>query len=1006
MKNKLLLLCFFCPFLLGYAMAQTPSEKQYKPYAPVALPNGAPKWMEQMENVEQVNYHAMVDSFQMYLKRNPDARRKTPHTKAVVNHFRRWQRSYLPFVQPDGRIRLPEHASFRNFVQDVNKQTELRHRKAKNTTTATKGWEVLSPIMTYDWKTKQASPAQANVQRFGVAHSQPDILYCGTETGMVFKSSDKGATWKACSGGDYYLGGEITSVEVSPTNPQKVLVGAGSFLWLTNDGGDSWIDVTPTQIKNYSARVRDAVFHPNDDQQMLVGNDLGVFKTDNNGKSWTQINKGQCFDIKYKIGAPDVIYVLAKQNDAAVFQVSQDGGKTFQVRMPQQSFILASGRIGLSAAPNGKDYIYILACKADNSSSHTPPFYSGSPVLYKSTDGGKNWTVYEDLGTRMEPVDKTGGQGYYDMVIAASPSNPEQILFGLLQFYRSEDGGATIVNKGGYYGPFDLHCDMQDIHIVGNDTWLSTDGGIIYSKDFFGNHAEARINGIYASELWGFDQGWNEDVMVGGRNHNGNMSQLDRYNGATISMKGSERSTGYVFLSNPRKIAYSDSENVVMPDQWTEDFVPFLNFWTYPAESTQFGLGFEFDPRYAKSFLLIQGSWDQEYRTLWKTVDDGESFVALHTFDQPISSHIISRSNPDKIVVATTGNLYCSTDGGQTFEAYKNIPEEIKNSYKPRVAVHPRNENEICVSSGQPGEMFRTKDNGTTWEKVDKNLNLKETGEKLFIHRFFLTGNAKNAVYAVGNVYRSLGNSYTATRGRVLYWDENSDGWQDYSEGLPPVITINRMLPFYKEGKIRIATNNGIWQRDLADNLFAPIAQPLILNTGKGDNLGEVELHFDSYSIVNQNGARWEWSFNPKPLSVSDPSARNPIVKIEADQSYDVTLRVTTDQGTDSKTIKNMIAGTKAVPNGLTGLEVLAHDVVLSTNRPHRGQTIELHPQGMRHNCLWQLFDAAGKVVQTQEVDAEQTTQIATDLLAPGIYFFMLTNDEFKKNGKLLILPQ
>lgn len=100
-----------------------------------------------------------------------------------------------------------------------------------------------------------------------------------------------------------------------------------------------------------------------------------------------------------------------------------------------------------------------------------------------------------------------------------------------------------------------------------------------------------------------------------------------------------------------------------------------------------------------------------------------------------------------------------------------------------------------------------------------------------------------------------------------------------------------------------------------------------------------------------------------------------------------------------------MIVGTKAVPNGFPGLEVLARDIVLSTNKPNRGQNIELRPQGMHKNCLWQLFDTTGTIVQTQEVDAEQPTQIATDRLTPGIYFFMLTNHEFKKNGKLLILP-
>jgi hypothetical protein len=126
---------------------------------------------------------------------------------------------------------------------------------------------------------------------------------------------------------------------------------------------------------------------------------------------------------------------------------------------------------------------------------------------------------------------------------------------------------------------------MQSIQTNGaGDTWLSTDGGVIYSNDFFLADAQPKLNGLYASEMWGFDQGWNEDVMVGGRNHNGNMSQLDRYNGATIFMSGSERPTGYVFLSNPRKITFSDSESVVMPYTFTLDAGQSITFTVYTTE--------------------------------------------------------------------------------------------------------------------------------------------------------------------------------------------------------------------------------------------------------------------------------------------------------------------------------------------------------------------------------------------------------------------------------------
>src|SRR3712207_644304 len=114
---------------------------------------------------------------------------------------------------------------------------------------------------------------------------------------------------------------------------------------------------------------------------------------------------------------------------------------------------------------------------------------------------------------------------------------------------------------------------------------------------------------------------------------------------------------------------------------------------------------------------------------------------------------------------------------------------------------------------------------------MDKGLELPSSsglynapGEKVAIHRFFLTGNEKDAVYAIGYVIRPAGKPDTyISRGRVFYRDNTTDGWQDYSEGLPQVINLVRMLPFYKKGKIRIATNNGVWQRDLVDPEFKPI---------------------------------------------------------------------------------------------------------------------------------------------------------------------------------------
>lgn len=1001
--------CVICLLAVSPTMAQDAISTQYHPYAPVGVPNGAPQWMEQLMDVEHVNYYSMVDSFNAFRREHPEMRRKTPMTKAVLNYFKRWQKTYRPYVNKEGRIVMPSFSDYRKYVEDMNAR---RQQKTMTRAAGSSKWEVLAPLMTYLPGKKTPYNGQANIQRFDVYKENPNVLYAGAETGMIFKTTDKGLHWTSCTP-DFFFGGDIKTVEISYTNPDKVLIGAGSFLWLTTDGGNSWKDITPSQLRNVNAMVRDAVFHPNDDQRMIVGNDKGLYQSTDDGQTWQLLLPGMCFDVKYKHGNPDVIYTLIRQGTYVTFKASTDGGQSFQNRTPE-GFQLASGRIGLSSASNGSEYVYILACRFDDiSDAFKEPYYSGTPILFKSIDGGKNWEHYDNLKDKMPAYEIGRGQGYYDMMISASSKDPEQVFFGLLDFYRSDDGGKTLMHKGGYSGQFDIHFDMQDIHILGDDTWISSDGGLVYSSDFFTAHSDARINGIYASEFLGFDQGWNEDVIVGGRYHNGDMAQMDKYNGAAIHLGGGEAYTGYVLLSDPHRVAFSDSnpKNVILPDDWHEPFKSFPDFLRYPYEDNLYGMGMEFDPRYAKSFLLFQGYGEERY-VLWKTVDDGQSFVELHKFPARINSHVISRSNPNKIVVSTLDNLYQSLDGGETFQPFETIPNGVRNTMQLVMAIHPRNENEIWISAlDNPACIYRTIDNGKNWELLDKGLTLPSSSpiyesaeEKVAIHRFFLTGNEKNAAYAIGYVMRPAGKPDTyIPRGRVFYRDDTTDGWQDYSEGLPQVITLTRMLPFYKEGKIRIATNNGIWQRDLKDPDFKPVAQPLLLNVGSPDNIGSIDMYFDSYSIVNQKNAKWKWKFTPEPISVSSTTVRNPVVRVAADQSYDVTLTVSTPKGTDTKTVRRMIVGKKDVPTGIAGQEVLGQDIILSNNVLTKGDVIILQPQNINEDCKWQLFNASGHQVDIQTIPATGATEITTNALTAGIYFYLLTNKSFKKTGKLII---
>lgn len=1007
MTVKKILITAICALSLLSVSAQesVKHDSLFTPYKLNYLPAGSPAWMAQMVNPEGLDYRALVDSFNIYLHDNPGARRKSPETKQVVNHFRRFQKAYSRFVQPDGRIRLPSASLYHSDVKSA--AAEVRAARARTAAVRDGGtvapWRVISPIVTYDYQHKKLSPAQANIQRFKASRSNPDVLYCGSETGLVFRTIDKGETWSPCNGGEW-MAGEITTIDISSTNPDRVLVGAGGVFWISNDGGVNWDDITPE--KNTYARTSSAQFHPSDDKIILAGDRAQLWRSTDGGATWQWALGGMVFDIKFSVQNPDVCYVAIEQNYTVKLYKSTDGGASWNL-LTLDDQPLISARIGLSEAPDGADYLYLWACRRNHLSQPGPLYFSGPPLLYKSTDGGASFTVTDPVG-QLEHVDKNGGQGYYDLVCTASATDPELLLVGIIQLYRSSDGGKTLENIGGYYGRFDLHCDMQCIQTNGaGDTWLSTDGGMIYSNDFFLSDAQPKLHGLYASEMWGFDQGWNEDVMVGGRNHNGNMSQIDRYNGVTLSMRGSERPTGYVFLSNPRKVAFSDSENVIMPDDWRDEFVPFLDYWTYPKESSQHGIGFEFDPRYAQCFYIVQGTYDEEYRTLWRTTDDGASFSTVYTFENPISAFSVSRSNPDKIVVSTWGRLFYSLDAGTTFNEYP-IPDEMTHSINYKIGIHPRNENEIWVSDGNAGGFWRTVDNGATWEKLDDGLTIISwdgNPEPHQVGRFFLTGNDKNAAYAIAFTMGYLNESYTTPRGRVLYRDDTTDGWVNYSEGLPKVANLNRMLPFYKEGVIRLATNNGIWERELADAQFKPIAQPIILNAGSGDNTSANYLRtiqLDSYSIVNQENAEWQWTINPAPLSISDASARNPVITIEPDQTYDITLTVTTPGGCDTKTVESMIKGSKPVPDGTSVSPLKGKELLLVSNVVKAGEEFVFTQRNLDGNVSLKVFDAKGSVV----ADLLFAERVGVNIsgYAPGIYFYLATDEAgYQKTGKLLV---
>lgn len=1009
MPKKLLCMSLFIAlFAVGDVSAQ--SQLTFDPYTREPLPSDAPTWMREIAtDPAGVSYRKMDSLFNVWLATDINARVKTLDRKPAVNFYRRWMKAYRPYVGGDGYIHLP---TMQEHIAKLQSQNLRTARKIKTRAVNAPQWRNIGPNTTILGNTpykpttpNQQKDAQACVYRLSVSPQHPEIVYAGTEMGVIFKTTDKGQTWKPCNA-LHNFGGPIYALQVHPTNPNIVYAGGGQNFWKSTDGGETWELQT-----SILGRVNSIRFSPQDPQRITVstgiikgqGTEAGGFYTSTDGgKSFRLTFRGICHDHELQPGNHNRIYLFAKSSNRDEYEfkmyLSDDGGESFRnVALPITS--LAAGRLAVSEAPGGEKYVYALVTASYYGTDNGPYGGQGTPYILKSTDAGETWIDQTETGntgsykTTFSPfVDKSqGGQGYFDMMIGVSNKNPEHLIYGLCSSYRDLKGGKGWYREtaiGGYQDRDGMHPDMQDIAICGDDTWICTDGGIKYSNNFFETYGQDRNFGIYASEYVGFGQGWNEDIMVGGRWHNGNAVMASRYGaGNSLHVSGVEQSTGYVMLSDHNKVYFSDGGMTTIP-QDINGYVSatYDNFRDKkPMESLQTSKELGFDPRYAKRLIMTAAD---DYYKLFLSEDEGLSFrTILETDYEFIVCYEHARSNPDHIYVVAAQSIQHSTDNGNTWQEFKTLPFQLSNQAGSAIAIDPHDDNILWYSNNTyPGQVAYTTDFGTTWHYP--LTNEPELRDRKF-QWIVLTG-SENGVYLT-----------TVGESAIFYKDDQTNSWVDYSAGFPPGARITRLVPFYKGGKLRAATSQGLWEIPLFREHFKPVAQPIALNLGDGDisKTPNMEVQFDSYSIVNQEKVAWEWSFSPQPQSVIGADTRNPKVVFGKKGSYDVTLKVTTPQGSHSRTIRDMIR-----IDTPTGIETpQTPEVETSIRYVGDVPVLVFQTEKLKGKKTFTLHDVKGMLLYQKEIPADETlTEIPLQQWKGGVYIYRLTTDHYKYFGKFL----
>jgi photosystem II stability/assembly factor-like uncharacterized protein len=289
----------------------------------------------------------------------------------------------------------------------------------------------------------------------GIA-DEPNVFYMGTASGGVWETDDYGQNWKNISDKDF-KSNNIGAMAIAPSNPKVIYVGTG--------------DSAPRNT-------------------VVTGE--GMYKSTDGGKTWTHIGLDETHIIARILvdpANPDVVYVaalghlFAPNADRGIFK-STDGGQTWKKILYVDD---ETGGISLAMDPSNPSMVYASMWQM----SRTPwTFSSGGPGsgIYKTTDGGANWTnISHRPGLPTGIFGRTG--------IAVAPSQPS-IVYALIQadykgqagaLFRSDDAGQSwklvnnsmdITQRAFYYS--EVYVDPKDpntIYLPNAGVFVSHDAG-------------------------------------------------------------------------------------------------------------------------------------------------------------------------------------------------------------------------------------------------------------------------------------------------------------------------------------------------------------------------------------------------------------------------------------------------------------------------------------------------------------------------------------------------
>jgi photosystem II stability/assembly factor-like uncharacterized protein len=733
----------------------------------IVAKGSAQPWIVTEDKSTSMNFYATQKAFYEYW-----AGRDTTARGIGWKPFKRWEWFWKPRVYPSGQFPNPMQL----YNATVLRARGVQQQSSNARLTPFSNWTALGPTV---------SPGDirglGRVNCVRVDPSNSSILWVGTASGGVWRSSDAGVSWSTTT--DELPTLSVSDIAIQHSNPAIMYLATGDadgramysvgVLKSTNSGatwnttGLNW----PTSEVTLLGRL---LLSPENDQQLLAAGQSGIYLTVNGGSSWKLVKSGYFRDMEYKPGNGNVVYA-GTDYSGEIYRSMNAGANWTKLTsgLPIRPGVEAC-RVAIGVSPADSNYVYALYGAAS---------FAG---LYRSTDGGNTWSLRSSTPNILGYADdgsSPGGQSSYDMCMAISETDPNVIFTGGINLWKSIDGGATWARLTSS-SSFPVHVDQHDIYIVSGTN-------VLYS---------ANDGGLYRSMDSGISWSWI-----------GNGLQITQFYRLGLSLIDSSFIIGGC-QDNGTKIRDANQWKEVAGGDGMECLVDYSNSNIVYA-STQFGALKRSTNRGStwtgiNSGIDERGAWTAPFvinplnpqtlyvglKNVWKSTNRGTLWSKISNFPaEDLSILAVAPSDSNCIYAGTGYTLLRTTDGGA---AWTSTAPSAPYQYMTGVAIHSSDPAKIWVTYsgyGEGNKVFASTNGGGDWTNVSGSLPNVPVNCIVYQH------NTADRIF----VGTDIG---------VYYRDGTVSDWQDYNVNLPNVV-IDDLEIQYSIGQIRVATyGRGIWE--------------------------------------------------------------------------------------------------------------------------------------------------------------------------------------------------